>query len=447
MKITDRKPKAWIAVCCMVSLLFCSLSQASKPEDIYMTNADCLSLQVNNEYHTMVVSGYHPQRNAPHYQLVLPPGFIYQEKIYYIEKVAADVFAGQTFSQIYVMTEKGLSIGDQAFFNAKVQNISGSSVTDHAVEFEGDSLLGVGDYAFAGLQADSRFTIENMAGSIGVRAFENAVVRGTLTIGGQIGTLGVGAFSGTIARDWMLTADIRRVEEKAFQNANVQEFTIGESLQYLGSQAFQGSDLTRLYLPDGRFQGVVAQDAIPDKEGLTIVIPGGDTNLSAFHFENFQNAVFEVPASLPEDSAVMQFLRENQLQWKKTENTPAPDGDGSTPVPGGDGSTPAPSGSGTPVTSQPGGVENTPMPDGDGSTPAPSGSGTPVTSQPGGVKNTPAPNGGFVKTDQGNGDAGTQQGSQHKDTNAHNGKKYFTSKKIKYRMTSGNQVAVRGGGQ
>ncbi len=430
MKKRLRSIKYCISVLCILSLLFPSLVSAARPQEDYMPYT-CLKIMKREDYQHAIITEYYPEYNAPHYQLLLPPGFIVtsnMNKVYYLAEVEAEVFAGQTFSQIYVLSERELSIDKKAFYNVSVENIPGSSVTEHTVEFEGGSLRGIGQYAFAEMRVDSDFRISNMNGSVGAGAFENMAVLGTLAIAGNIDTLGAGAFAGAMAGQWEVSAGIRCIEEGAFRGANIKEFTIGDTVASLGSGLFEGSGLTRLYLPDSDFQGEVAEDAFPDKEGLTVVVPGGVTDLSVYHFEQYQNVMFEISPMFPEDSSVVQFLEENHLKWKYGEAGPAgsaePSPSASAPsVASDEPGTPAPAESAGPVPSAPAGETDAPS-----ATPPAGETDAPSATPPAG--NTDAPS------------ATAPAGETGMPIPA--GNRNFNRKKIKYRITTGNQVKVQG---
>lgn len=75
--------------------------------------------------------------------------------------------------------------------------------------------------------------------------------------------------------------------------------------------------MAAVQLPNSDTVTQVAEDAFPDTEGLTIIIPENLTKLDVFHFNLYNNLIFQTVEDLPDDSPVIRYLEENGLSYKK----------------------------------------------------------------------------------------------------------------------------------
>lgn len=438
------KNRKWISLLCILSLLLPGIT-AKGFSGPYMTY-ECLTFGHWLWENHVVLTGYDAGENNVHKQLAVASSFIESStgKKFLVTRIANSVFYGETFSQIYMETDNGLEIGQQAFQNVKVQEVEGSSVKEHTVEFKGDSLKSIEAYAFMGMSTNGDFTINKMQGSIETGAFQDASIGGKFLIQGEIDTIGKDAFAGFSSNGFNIAATVKRFGKGAFKRTKWEKFTIGDSVQYLESALFEDSALKRLTIPASDSMKEVAEDAFPDREDLTIVIPAEDIDLSVYHFDKYKNVLFETVEDIAEDSPVLEYLKEHNLRYRMGESGETVEPSESTPTPDmGEESTPTATASATASPTPSIEEESTPTPTASATptastTPSPTSSPTLTPSASPDVNRNTTPTPGNVTQNP------TPPQVTPSVTPGTSGKKDFTRKKINYRITGKNQVGVTG---
>lgn len=324
-----RSIKRILAVICSVAVI-CSGMPAkagASYADVKYMNIDSLKFyfQDADKIYTKVGT-YLPSLNESPYVLAIPQILTASKtkQEYHNIGIEDDVFKNQTFSMIYVQTGYGFTVGARAFQNVKVYYAQ-DRVTDMDVDFwaqdgSGSDHVGItdiGEYAFYYMRVtDGYFHIDKLNGSIGAHAFEGAIINEDLTIAsGMIDEIGECAFKNVKASKIKLPS-YRKVGKQAFANVSVTSMALSDSLEELGSQVWEGcTKLKKITLPEepGKVNSV-AEDAFPDKEGLTIRVPAGYEDLSVYHFDNYQNLSYSLDESYTENSSVYQQLKATGAQ-------------------------------------------------------------------------------------------------------------------------------------
>lgn len=216
------------------------------------------------------------------------------------------------------------SIETEAFLETEI----GLSSSNPKAIFQGGEITAIGKNAFESAKIGCDLVFDEVNGGINRYAFKNIEVAGALVIKGSLTWLDPYAFEGARMKSLMLPKSILEIGQGAFKDTRIKEWTMPENLKKLGSNIFEGCALTKITLPPTDMEREIAEDAFPDQEGLTIVIPKGLTDLSVFHFENYKNLIFQTDSSLTEDSPVISWLKEHALTYKVGENgklvTPTP---------------------------------------------------------------------------------------------------------------------------
>lgn len=274
----------------------------------------------------LVVSGYREDEDST--------GDIYIKSSYKdiydrtrkVRGVEEEVFRGKALRSLHMVCDPEVetyTVGANAFRDAGIGLSQGGEMTDCCV-IEGGEKTYIGAGAFQGARIRGSITVSMTSGNIGASAFKNMEADGTLKISGAIETIGKEAFADIrVAHLLSLPKSIKHIEERAFAGTKViSSKLLGvQDLQTIGSNIYENCELLeKIVLPDCDSVREVAEDAFPDKEGLTIVIPEGMANLSVFHLENYKNVVYQTPENLTEDSPVLQYLKENKLKYQMGEN-------------------------------------------------------------------------------------------------------------------------------
>lgn len=212
--------------------------------------------------------------------------------------------------------------------------------------------------AFKSAKVDHSVSINASGGEIFDYAFQNAVVGGDLKITGME-YIRTGAFENAqIGGKLYITGTSEGIEEiypDAFKNVQMKELTISDDIKKIGDHAFEGVGLSRFVLHDvicsigsEIFKNCiylktielperisekleVAVDAFPNREDLTFIVPESVTDLSKFHFENYDKAYFRVSSNLTEESPAVRYLEEHHLHYNKEDIKKAEPA--ATPVP------------------------------------------------------------------------------------------------------------------
>lgn len=316
-RVMSRGVRKMIAFICLLSLLIPYIPAKGAGIDSVGDG----SVSIIKADGCLRVTSYNASKNAPEYAVKIACMYMGSEEKYKFTHIDDRVFEGKTLTQVYLEGTSGLTIGKRAFQSAKVTAMTGSSITTHKVEITGnDSGGGVydaGEYAFSAMQVDGDFAIHFSNGKIGTGAFRNAKIGGTLYLYGSIDTLGDYALAGASMEKMWTSYKICHIGEGAFQKTPITNYKLGDCLETLGSKVFDGCEnLREIVLPENGNIKTVAEDAFPDKEGLTIVIPDEQTDLSIYHFDNYEKLTFQTDENIAEDSPVLQYLTEKGLTYK-----------------------------------------------------------------------------------------------------------------------------------
>ena len=480
MKRGKSRIKRFIALLCCAAVICGGSPIHTKAafEDCWNMKLDSLTFYIQDKEETCTKLGkYTKSLNESPYVMAIPQHVKYiGGKEYKNIGIEDDVLKSQTFSMIYVQTGYGFSVGARAFQCVTVY-YKQDMVTDMDVDFySGDEssiaskgVIEIGERAFQGLQVPYGYmNIDKMNGSIGAYAFADARIKEGLTIReGLIDEIGAYAFKGLKVSKLKLP-DCRKIGDGAFQETGCATYGISDKTEALGSKIWEGCDkLQTIILPDtpGTMKKVAA-DTFPDQAGITIKVPAGYEDLSAYHFENYSNLKYELAPEYTEDSEVYKQLKELGAEVAIAEEvaetpspsvspevTPAPTESPvvgtDTPVPtdspvvGTD--TPVPTdspviGTDTPVpTDSPVIGTDTPVPNGSPvigtSTPVPTGS--PITGD------TPVPTSGSVASPGGSGNPSAQTSARPSAVPPVKGTQLVV-KGLKYKILGNHKVACMG---
>lgn len=296
---------------CMLCIISLCLSSISISKAVSYTSG---AITFRESDGCLVVTGYDASKN-PDGTLNIEKTFKDDSNVMKVMGIDARVFEGQSFSSLNIKANNGMIIGSYAFLRAKVAGDLPSA------DISGGKVNKIGAYAFSEAEIDCDMSIDAIDGSIKEGAFKNAVINGTLSINGSIDTLAEYAFSGLSVKRIHMPETTLHIGDEALSNTKITSWIFSDSLKTLGSKVFDGCDkLASIKLPAGDSVEYVAADAFPDREGVTVIIPEGVTNLSIYHFENYHHLVFQVPENLLENSAVIRYLKKNNLAYKLGEN-------------------------------------------------------------------------------------------------------------------------------
>lgn len=317
-----RYSRKYVSLFCAMMLLLDS-SVVSGAATTPTTTFGAFTFKYSSESMTIGLYGYDSGKNESG-EVVLPDKYENQtdKSIYYMVGIEPRVFQGKSLNSLVVETKKSEKdfnwvIGTEAFAQAEI----GISFPNAKARFQNGVITAVNPKAFQGARIGCNLIFDTVEGGIGSYAFQNIEVQGNLVIHGSLTYLEKYALSGVKAQGMDITNDIQEICEGAFlNNSLLREFTLSDSLKILGPRAFEGCDrLERVTLPSSDGERTIAENAFPDREGLTIVIPKGLTDLQAFHLANYKNAVFQTDPDVTADSPVISYLRENGLTYKKGE--------------------------------------------------------------------------------------------------------------------------------
>lgn len=295
-----------------------------KTDRKYMQNA-ALSLQIKGD--VARISAYTPENNKEPYVLALARNYYVtsEEKRYDVIAIMDSVFSGYSFSMMYVETHSGLTIGERAFYNTSVDHQS-SLVTDMDVNFigggEDGGVTGIGDYAFANFKVPNGYMhFDKISGRIGALAFYHAQIAEDFVADGMVDEIGQYAFSGVDANSLKLPA-YKKLCEEAFSYTDFVTFSLSDKLEIIGKNIFKGcNELKTITLPRENHIQEVSEEAFPDKEGLTIVVPAGYEDISAYHFDQYSNLSFRLVPEYTEESNVYKQLAATGAKVETGEET------------------------------------------------------------------------------------------------------------------------------
>ena len=195
---------------------------------------------------------------------------------YVIGGIKENLFENYCFQSIRLHTNGVYTIGANAFKNA-------STIGDVSI---------VGDFS------------EICSG-----AFQGFSCGGEFTISGNIDVVRESAFEG-LKSELFSVGDMYIIEEEAFADSDLENITISSNVQTIGPKAFANcTGLQSITLPvTNDYLKEIAVDAFPDNEGLVIKVPAGCQDITVYHFENYNNIIFELDSSFTtEDTVYMQL--------------------------------------------------------------------------------------------------------------------------------------------
>ena len=307
--------KKLTAVLCIAALLAGGNVREAKADyktdREYMQNA-ALSLQI--KWGVARISAYTPGNNKEPYVLALANNYYVtsEEKRYDVIAIMDSVFSGYSFSMMYVETHNGLTIGERAFYNTSVDHQS-SLVTDMDVNFigggEDGGVTGIGDYAFANFKVPNGYMhFDKISGRIGALAFYHAQIAEKFEASGMVDEIGEYAFSG-VDTPRLILPDYKKLGREAFSYTDFVTFSLSDKLEIIEKDIFKGcTELETITLPRENHIQEVSEEAFPDKEGLTIEVPSGYEDISAYHFDQYSNLSFRLAPEYTEESNVYKQL-------------------------------------------------------------------------------------------------------------------------------------------
>lgn len=321
-----KKIRRRISLLCLLALCLCNPAVSSAEEPPFWVLGPLIFRVYNEEAGDyLVVSGYKEEEDSTGDIFIKSSYKDIYDRTRKVGGVEEEVFRGKTLRSLHMVCDPEAvkyTVGASAFRDARI-GLSQEGETTNCCVIEGGENTYIGPYAFQGAQIKGNITISMTSGNIAAFAFNDMEVDGALKISGAVDTIGRKAFGGIKANKCSLPTSIKHIEERAFAESEVKSFSLLgiQDLQTIGSSIFEDCELLdKIVLPDRDGVLEVAADAFPDKEGLTIVIPEGVTNLSVFHLENYKNVVYQTSENLTEDSTVIQYLKENQLKYQVGEN-------------------------------------------------------------------------------------------------------------------------------
>ena len=318
----NKKAKRGLSILCLVVLCLCD--PVFSGAETEMVTYGALTFRVSPEDGTsyLVVNGYDAAKDSTG-DVSIEKSYSDAGKTRKVVGVDSGVFKSQTLSSLHIKSDvSGVKyiIGTEAFKDIHIGSLQNSGAEDICT-FQGGKDTIIGPRAFSGAQIGGNVKIDVTNGLIHSAAFQNAEISGVLQITGTIDTLKKDVFSGMRAKALHLSPNVANIETRAFADSYIMEYKLESSLKTIGSRVFEGCEhLKKIILPEKNSGVEVAEDAFPDSEGLTIVIPEGLTNLSIFHLESYSHVVFQTAENLTEDSPVIRYLKENSLTYKIGEN-------------------------------------------------------------------------------------------------------------------------------
>lgn len=305
---------------CLCNPIFC-IAEIEKLTDGILTFR--VYKETGSDTSFLVVNGYDADKDSTGAVLIKPSYTDLINETRRVGGVDAEVFKDKTLASLDIQSDQSVfqyTIGRAAFSGARI-GMSQTSETEDKCVIQGGMDTVIGPYAFMGAQIGGNLKIYATNGRIYASAFKDAEISGVLVISGTIDRLEEYVFSGTKAKHIELTNSVANIESRALADSDIMEFNMGTALKTLGSDVFEGCEhLEKIILPGHDCVEEAAEDAFPDNEGLTIVIPKGLTNLSVFHLEYYSHVVFQTAENLPADSPVIKYLKEKRLRYKEGEN-------------------------------------------------------------------------------------------------------------------------------
>ncbi|MDD5994814.1 MAG: leucine-rich repeat protein, partial [Clostridiales bacterium] len=213
-----------------------------------------------------------------HPTLEIPPSLRNSDtgEQYVIGGIKKNVFQNYNFQSVTIGTTGVFTIGANAFKNAST----------------------IGD-----------FTLTGGVTKVSACAFQNFFCGSSFKMSGMIDITEESAFEGI--QSTPLSIGYMRIEgDRVFANSCLKNISFSSEVQRIGSQAYAGCDnLQTITLPSScDYLEEVATDAFPDNEGLVVKVPAGCTDITPYHFENYNNFTFELDSSFTTEDSVYKQL-------------------------------------------------------------------------------------------------------------------------------------------
>lgn len=226
------------------------------------------------------------------------------------------VFKDHKFQYMEFANENLVVIGENAFENVEVCDKGYKGAYDGSIIFHGD-VGRIGAYAFHNIKIDGRLVFEGKIDTIQDYAMSGMNL-GEGLISEEIRMIGKGAFANNTVVNWPKVKNLEEVGDYAFDSCTKLEyFEFGDTVTSIGTGCFRGCTSLKTVILPNNSDVTIGENAFPNQEGLTIVIPSEITNINNYYFELLTNVVFQVEINCPE--IIIQYFNEHGLHYKEGE--------------------------------------------------------------------------------------------------------------------------------
>lgn len=336
--------KIFLSVLCICAIVVHQVPVASADTTLPINGGYGYSVSVDSQ---MVVSYDQSKNTLAGKKIMVCCAFTYgtEKKVLGISE---GVFGQTQPSYIYVEVKAdNYKIEKEAFAGCIVTDTTGEAMGNHVwiaqSKVDGEylgSINYIGESAFEKATVAGDMNIAPSIETIETKAFAECNV-GRLLLLPDVGTIRTRAFQNAVVGDTLRIKSVKVIEPYAFcaldvpnvkiwsaqeigdgaflNNATMSSITLPDNLEKLGSKVFEGcSKLSEITLSDSKVLTEVAVDALPDKEGLVVVIPASMTLsvLNQYHIENYKNVIFQIAADSEVKEEIAQAMEEKQLNWR-----------------------------------------------------------------------------------------------------------------------------------
>ncbi len=242
---------------------------------------------------------------------------------YVIKGVDDNIFQGGCAHSVTIYMYTDMSIGKESFADMTISTLYGEEGMNGGAgivfyNLGKVCLSEIGESAFENTKIYGGFSVTATIGAVRAKAFKGMYLQSDFNLKGAIGTIEKYAFQDSrFARFFELTEDVKRIEKGAFSGCNFEEFDLPDEVEYLGSDIFEGCEyLEKIILPKGNKIKEVEKDTFPDIAESVIWIPEEVTDISPYHFENYQNLRFHFPEGTEQDDAILQQIKKNNFAYQ-----------------------------------------------------------------------------------------------------------------------------------
>lgn len=269
------------------------------------------------------ISSYKPSEEEDEYKDILGAPNYFEgtiDGVFYsgpVIGIDASVFKDHKFEYMEFANENLVVIGEHAFENVEVRDKGYKGEYDGSIIFHGD-VGRIAAYAFHNIQIDGRLVFEGKIDTIQDYAMSGMDL-GEGLVSEEIRVIGKGAFANNSVTNWPKVKNLETVGDYAFDSCTkLKYFEFGDTVTSIGTGCFRGcTSLETVILPNNP-DVTIGENAFPNQEGLTIVIPSAMTNINNYYFESLTNVVFQVEVNCPE--IIIQYFNEHGLHYKEGEN-------------------------------------------------------------------------------------------------------------------------------